>query len=402
LTTAATACYRGLGLQSWQRHPTLFLLVALLAAASLAVPAAASAWTWPVDGPVLRGFLFSEDNPLAPGQHRGIDIQAALGDSVLAPAAGTVTFVGRVAANGLTVTIEAPDGYAVTLLHLGASLVARGTVVAEGQPVAIVGTSGVPEYSVPYVQLGVRLSSDPEGYVDPQVFLPPLAPPSAPPTSVPGPQSAPALPPAPATPPPTAARPVVGDRLAPRAAAPVAAAPNRPATEPDVRRATPTAEPSFAVQVAPAHPPSAATVASTATDAALARHPLDTNLLRASTPQPTARRQPGSPESTILAPAAAWVRPLDPITQLVAGSASQGEHGSVGHSRDVLIAFAAVLAALSLCAACGFGRRAARIMDADALLPDDADLLRELEPAHRARVHDDRRGRARPAPQAAR
>ena len=36
-------------------------------------------------------------------------------------------------------------------------------------------------------------------------------------------------------------------------------------------------------------------------------------------------------------------------------------------------------------------------MTADALLPDDADLLRELDPAHRARVHD-HRGRHRRAP----
>jgi peptidase M23-like protein len=391
-------------LQSWQRHPSLLFLVAVLAAGSLFVPATATAWTWPVDGPVLRGFLFSEDNPLAPGQHRGIDIQGALGDSVLASAAGTVTFVGRVAANGLTVTIEAPDGYTVTLLHLGASLVARGAVVAEGQPVAIVGTSGVPEYSVPYVQLGVRLSADPEGYVDPQILLPPLAPPSAPPTpvSVPDPQSAPVLPPAPATPPPTVAPPMAGDRPAPRATGPVPAAPNRPAAEPDVRRvATPISEPSVAVTNPLAHAPSAAEVASAGTDRALAQHRLETNLSRASSAPSSARRQPGSAKSAAVAPDARWVRPLDRVTRLASGSAPPGRHRSGAPSRNVLVLVATLLAALSL-AACELRCRAARIIGGDALLPDNADLLRELEPAHRARVHDDRRGRARPAPQAAR
>src|SRR5262249_2549467 len=37
-----------------------------------------------------------------------------------------------------------------------------------------------------------------------------------------------------------------------------------------------------------------------------------------------------------------------------------------------------------------------------ALLPDNADLLRELDPAHRARVHDDCSGRPRPPSRAAR
>src|SRR5262249_399600 len=162
--------------QCWQRHPWISLrLVTAFAVVALAAPSAAGAWTWPAPGPVLRGFLFSPDNPLAPGQHRGVDIEGPLGGAVLAPAAGKVTFVGRVAANGLTVSIQTPDGYAVTLLHLGAATVAEGAVVAEGQPVALVGTSGVPEHSVPYVQLGIRLGSDPEGYLDPQGFLPPLA-----------------------------------------------------------------------------------------------------------------------------------------------------------------------------------------------------------------------------------
>src|SRR6478609_8696577 len=122
------------------------------------MPAAAGAWTWPVAGPVLQGFAFDEENPLVPGQHRGIDIQGTVGDPVLAPAAGTVT---------------------------------------------IVGTSGVPAHPVPYVQLGIRLSSDPQGYLDPLGFLPPVAAPAPVPSETPTPAPAPAgsPAPAPATPP---------------------------------------------------------------------------------------------------------------------------------------------------------------------------------------------------------
>ena len=54
---------------------------------ALLLPGAAQAWTWPIDGPVLRPFVFGSD-PYAGGQHRGIDVGGALGDSVRAPRRG--------------------------------------------------------------------------------------------------------------------------------------------------------------------------------------------------------------------------------------------------------------------------------------------------------------------------
>ena len=40
---------------------------------ALLCPCGAQAWTWPIDGPVLRPFVFGSD-PYAAGQHRGIDV----------------------------------------------------------------------------------------------------------------------------------------------------------------------------------------------------------------------------------------------------------------------------------------------------------------------------------------
>ena len=60
----------------------------------------AGAWTWPVDGPVLRPFTFDAAHPYAGGQHRGVDIGAATGTPVVAPAAGEVTFAGTVPTSG--------------------------------------------------------------------------------------------------------------------------------------------------------------------------------------------------------------------------------------------------------------------------------------------------------------
>ena len=105
-------------------------LVAVLAVAVLAQAPAALAWTWPVDGPVLRPFAFGTD-PYAAGQHRGIDIGGAHGTAVRAATAGTVSFAGTVPSSGRTVTVRTADGLSVTYLELGAVAVGRGDEVAE-------------------------------------------------------------------------------------------------------------------------------------------------------------------------------------------------------------------------------------------------------------------------------
>jgi peptidase M23-like protein len=155
---------------------TLIRCVAVPFVVFLVWAPAANAWSWPVQGPVLRPFSYDEANPYAAGQHRGIDIGAnAAGDSVVAPAAGTVTFAGTVPTNGESVTIHTADGYAVTLTHLGSILVAKGATLAEHDPVGTIGPSGTPEVEGAYVHLGIRVASDPNGYVDPLGLLPPAA-----------------------------------------------------------------------------------------------------------------------------------------------------------------------------------------------------------------------------------
>src|SRR5919197_401421 len=129
---------------------------------ALALPAQALAWTWPVDGPVLRPFVFGDD-PYARGQHRGIDIGAPTGTRVVAPAGGVVSFAGTVPYGGKTVTIRTADGYSVTLVHIGSFGVRRGDDVAEGADVGTVGPTGNVDISEPYVYLGVRKTADPQG-----------------------------------------------------------------------------------------------------------------------------------------------------------------------------------------------------------------------------------------------
>src|SRR5438045_414549 len=91
----------------------------LVVLAALALAPMARAWTWPVDGPVIRPFSFDREHPYAGGEHRGIDLGGEVGDAVRAPASGVVSFAGTVPGSCRSVTIETPDGWSVTLTHLG-------------------------------------------------------------------------------------------------------------------------------------------------------------------------------------------------------------------------------------------------------------------------------------------
>ena len=142
----------------------------------------AGAWSWPVDGPVLRPFAFGSD-PYLGGQHRGIDIGGPAGAAVaavVAPVSGLVSFVGSVPGGGTALTIRTNDGYSATLVHLGSISALRGSVVLEGAAVGSVGPSGDAETPEPYVHFGVRVTAEAHGYVDPLSLLPPRQPRPAP------------------------------------------------------------------------------------------------------------------------------------------------------------------------------------------------------------------------------
>ena len=174
--------------------------VLLLCALALPV-ASARAWTWPLDGQVLRGFDFDRAHPYAGGQHRGIDIAASVGAPVLAPAEGVVSFAGTVPTGGKTISIQTPFGKTVTLQRLGSLRVTRGQTVGEGSAVASAGPSTDAELPDPHVYLGIRTTADPQGYLDPLTFLPARAVvPGTSPSAAPAVDSAvdPAVDPAPA------------------------------------------------------------------------------------------------------------------------------------------------------------------------------------------------------------
>lgn len=132
------------------------------AVASLAGPA--GAWSWPVAGrggdppAVLKAF-----DPPAHGWlagHRGADLEAAPGDAVRAPSAGTVVFAGTVVDRPV-LTIDHGNGLLSSFEPVGGTPPA-GTVVAAGAAVGRVGAGG--HCGDRCVHWGLRL----EGvYIDP-------------------------------------------------------------------------------------------------------------------------------------------------------------------------------------------------------------------------------------------
>lgn len=99
--------------------------------------------------------------------HRGIDLRAAAGAQVLAPADGVVTFAGPVAGRGV-VTVAHPDGRRSSVEPVSATVVV-GTRVVRGQPVGTLAATGSHCSPAACVHWGVRVGSD---YVDPLTLLP--------------------------------------------------------------------------------------------------------------------------------------------------------------------------------------------------------------------------------------
>ena len=144
------------------------ILVALVIPSAAAPASAEGPWAGPVSGPVIHGF----DPPASPcgSGHRGIDIAAAAGTPVRAPAPGTITFAGPVAGH-LFVTIDHGGGVESTYSWVSALSVKKGDVVVAGTLIASSG-AGHPGDLVPSVHMGVKLH---DVYVDPLAYLSPMS-----------------------------------------------------------------------------------------------------------------------------------------------------------------------------------------------------------------------------------
>lgn len=115
----------------------------------------------PARGPIVRHF---EPPPTQYGAgHRGIDIAAPSGETVVAAASGRVAFAGQVGGH-LFVSIDHSDGLRSTYSFLSETLVVAGQTVSQGDPVALTG-EGHPGAGTPALHFGVRRGNE---YLDPE------------------------------------------------------------------------------------------------------------------------------------------------------------------------------------------------------------------------------------------
>lgn len=127
-------------------------------------PESREQWLWPVPAPIRVVSPFrAPPTPYASG-HRGIDVVVEQGAVIVAPAAGVVSFAGRVVDRGV-VAID-HDAGVVSAIEPVDALVAAGDTVAAGDPIGIAASGG--HCASECVHFGVRVDGE---YVSPFLFL---------------------------------------------------------------------------------------------------------------------------------------------------------------------------------------------------------------------------------------
>lgn len=99
---------------------------------------------WPLTGPITGVYGSQRVYNGKPGRpHYGVDIARPRGTIVRAPADGVVTLVDAdMFYSGGTLIVDHGYGVSSTFIHLSRILVKKGQRVAQGQPIARVGSSG--------------------------------------------------------------------------------------------------------------------------------------------------------------------------------------------------------------------------------------------------------------------
>ena len=126
-------------------------------------------WPCPSSSTITSGFG-SRSSPTegASSNHKGIDISASTGSSIIAAASGEVVVSTYSASAGNYIMISHGGGIYTVYMHCSSLLVSEGTQVSSGQTIAKVGSTG---YSTgPHLHFAIRSNGEylnPSNYVSP-------------------------------------------------------------------------------------------------------------------------------------------------------------------------------------------------------------------------------------------
>lgn len=115
---------------------------------------------WPTDGAVTSGFGLRKHPVLGKvKRHTGLDIPAPTGQVIVAADAGAVSTAGSRGGYGIAVEINHGNGVSTLYAHTSRLLVRAGAHVRQGQPIALVGSTGMS--TGPHLHFEVRSGGAP-------------------------------------------------------------------------------------------------------------------------------------------------------------------------------------------------------------------------------------------------
>ena len=123
---------------------------------------------WPAKGVISSTFGARQDPVYGGGAfHEGLDIANDTGTTIVATAAGTVTYAAYAGGYGNLIEIDHGNGFITKYRHNSALLVQAGMTVKKGQSIALMGSTGKSTGS--HVHYEVRVNGV---ATDPLLFLP--------------------------------------------------------------------------------------------------------------------------------------------------------------------------------------------------------------------------------------
>ena len=126
-------------------------------------------WPCPASGRITSGYG-KRKSPTAGGSsnHKGIDISASTGSSIVAAAGGTVSIATYSYSAGNYVVVNHGNGLSTVYMHCSQLLVSAGDTVKAGQTIAKVGSTGYSTGS--HLHFAVRKNGS---YVNPSSYVSP-------------------------------------------------------------------------------------------------------------------------------------------------------------------------------------------------------------------------------------